>query len=237
MNGLWINKDLSEVTRIRATETQKCYNLLRKQKLKCKLNGTTIHYDNKSFDYDELHLLPVGCRPEDAQMVTCANDKSLCFQGAHAYVSNFHPAELTYENQLFSSAEQAFQWTKANQNNDTEKANMILDTDNPHVIKKLGEQVKTSHEWRQEEESILADIVKQKFLQNKNLLDRFVSSQHENYYECTVGSMRGCGSTINRIDLDPELLKGKNRFGEILKYLKMEFKAAPKEQEQDQVKK
>lgn len=222
--SLWVNKDLSEVSRIRSMEVRKCYNLLKKNKHKCKLLGASIELDNHTFEYKDLNKLPEGCRPENTQMIPCDNNTKLCFQGAHAYMSNFHAVPITYKDKQFSSAEQAFQWRKATHHNDQQAINKIMENDDPYVIKKIGEEITTSHNWKQDDEEILYEIVRQKFLQNKDILDRFVSSPYTEYYEGTVGSKWGCGSKLNRIDLDPEILKGKNKFGEILTQLKVDLR-------------
>lgn len=82
LRGLWINKDLSEVSRIRTMEVSKCYNLMKEQKIKCKLSGVTIEYNHKYYEHKDLHKLPNGCRLEDTQLITCEdsnNDTSLSF--------------------------------------------------------------------------------------------------------------------------------------------------------------
>lgn len=220
---LWINKDLSDASRIRSMEVRKCYNLMRKHKHKCQLVGSTIHFDFKVFEHKDLHKLPSGCTLEDTQLVVLEDKTSLCFQGSHAYVSNFYATEIEYMECLFTSSEQAFQWQKAIENNDHEAARAILETDDPYTIKKLGEGVTAAGSWVEREETILRGIVKQKFLQNEELYDRFTSSPYTSFYECTVGNKWGCGSKLNLIDLDPAILQGKNKFGEILNSLKKEF--------------
>lgn len=221
--SLWVNKDLSEVSRIRSMEVRKCYNLLRENKYKCKLMGSSIEMNNQIFEYKDLAKLPAGCRPENTQMIPCDNNTKLCFQGAHAYMSNFYAVPITYKDKQFTSAEQAFQWRKASHHNDIQAINKILENDDPYIIKKLGEDITTNHNWKQDEEEILFEIVRQKFLQNRDIFDRFVSSPYTEYFECTVGNKWGCGSKLNRIDLDPEVLKGKNKFGEILTQLKIDL--------------
>lgn len=232
ITSLWINKDLSDVTRIKSMEVRKCYNLMKSKKLKCQLSGSTITFNDKTYEHKDLKKLPEGCRLEDTQLITCEDNISLCFQGSHAYTSNFYPIEIDYKDQLFTSAEQAFQWSKATFHKEWDIANKILDTDDPYAIKKIIEDGTASERWKQKEEEILHEIVKQKFMQNEKIYNRFVSSTHTAYYKCTTGNKWGCGSRLNAIDLDPEKLKGKNKFGEILNSLKQEFKRIESAKEQ-----
>lgn len=170
--GLWINKDLSDASRIRTMEVRKCYNLMKQQKMKCKLSGATIEYNHRHYEHKDLHKLPEGCLLEDTQLVTCEDTNkrtSLCFQGSHAYVSNFYQTEIEYKDLMFISAEQAFQWAKATHCNDLCVAEKILEVDDPYVIKKLSEEIVIKNDWGLEEEQVLYEIVKQKFLQNQSL--------------------------------------------------------------------
>lgn len=82
------------------------------KKYKCQLNGATIDYNNRSYEHKDLNCLPEGCKLENTQMNPCDNNTRLCFQGAHAYVSNFYSAPIVYQDNYFTSAEQAFQWKK-----------------------------------------------------------------------------------------------------------------------------
>lgn len=55
------------------------------------------------------------------------------------------------------------------------------------MIKKEGSSVENSDKWREEEEEdILHEIVREKFMQNKDLMRKFQSEQYTNYYECTT---------------------------------------------------
>lgn len=62
-----------------------------------------------------------------------------------------------------------------------------------------------------------------KFLQNKELLRRFQSEKYTKYYECTTDLNWGGGFKLDAVDLDPEAIKGRNRFGLILTDLKGEL--------------
>lgn len=87
-----------------------------------------------------------------------------------------------------------FNGKKTCHNKDYAAASKIPENDDPYVIKSIGEDITTEHSWRQDQEEILYGIVQQKFLQNKDIHDRFLSSPYTEYYECTVGNKWGCGS-------------------------------------------
>lgn len=79
----------------------------------------------------------------------------------YAFVSNFYQTEIAYQRNIFTSAEQAFQWKKAKHNKDGYVAERIRDIDDPYTIKKIGEEVSVVHSWRIIEEETLHEIVKQ----------------------------------------------------------------------------
>lgn len=219
---LWINKDLTDLTRQRTNAVRKCYNRLKDSKTKCQMQGSAIKLNGKDYSYNELEKLPEGARPSDCQIVIHDED-SVCFAGANAYYSNFYPAALRYQSRYFTSSEQAFQWRKARFHKDTEAEYNILKTSDPYRIKREAASIEERDEWKYEEESILHEIVKEKFLQNKDLLEKFTSEEYTKYYECTTDIKWGCGFRLDSINLDPQLLRGRNRFGIILADLKREL--------------
>lgn len=221
---LWINKDLTDTTRQRSTTVRKCFNRLKDQKVKCQMQGSAIKMNGKNYGFDNLDSLPIGARPSDCQTMAY-DENSMCFAGPKAIYSNFYPAPLRYKSRYFTSSEQAFQWRKANHHKDTNAEKKILETADPFQIKKAGASVETEAQWKFDEESILHEIVREKFLQNKDIYRKFTSEQYTNYYECTTDTYWGCGCKIDAIDIDPETIKGKNRFGIILADLKREFTA------------
>lgn len=219
---LWINKDLTDTTRQRSSAVRKCYNRLKDHKQKCQMQGATIKLNGTDYGYNDLDKLPEGFKPSDCQTLAY-DDNSMCFAGPKAYYSNFYPAPLRYQSRFFVSSEQAFQWRKANFHKDTEAERKILETSDPYKIKKEGSLVENSDNWKLEEETILYEIVKEKFLQNRDLLRKLLNEQYSNYYECTSDTKWGCGFKLDAIDLDPETIRGKNRFGIILADLKREL--------------
>lgn len=111
--NLWINRDHPDLTRRQSANTRRCYNLMRANNHKCTLQGTSITYAGKVYQYKELNNLPIGSRLEDTRLIECNDGQGICFQTELAYLSNFYNSPFYYKDKLFVSAEQAFQWAKA----------------------------------------------------------------------------------------------------------------------------
>lgn len=208
--NLWINKDLTDLSRQRNTTVRRCFNRLKDKKVKCQIQGPAIKLNGKDYGHNDLESLPEGSRPSDCQTVIY-DESSICFAGAKAYYSNFYPATVRYHSRCFTSSEQAFQWRKAQYHSDAEAERKILETSDPYKIKRESSAIETSKEWTLEEEGILHEIVREKFIQNKDLLRRFREEPYTKYYECTTDNKWGCGFHLDAINIDTEELRGKNR--------------------------
>lgn len=98
--NLWINRDHPDLTRKQSSNARKCFNLMKLNKHKCTLSGTSITFNGKVYQYKDLNKLPMGSRLEDTKMFECDDGAGLCFQGDLSYLSNFHSAPLYFKNKL-----------------------------------------------------------------------------------------------------------------------------------------
>lgn len=220
--NLWINRDQPDLTRKQSANARKCFNLMKLNKHKCTLSGTSITYNGKVHHYKDLNKLPKGSRLEDTRMIECNDGKDVCFQGDLSYLSNFHSAPLFYKNKHFEHSEQAFQWSKAVTSNDLERARLILSLEDPVAIKHLGDEVTPSEQWALSEINTLRLITYLKFTQNKSLGDRLRNCTFENFYECTTSTYWGTGFKLplNTREIDTSKFEGENHSGIILKNVK-----------------
>jgi hypothetical protein len=83
--------------------------------------------------------------------------------------SNWYPSKFTWNEITFSCGEQYMMYRKAMLFNDTEVAQLILETTDPSVQKSLGRQVRNFNreEWDRENIDIMVDGLYQKFIQNE----------------------------------------------------------------------
>lgn len=216
LKHLWINRDHPEITRCQIANTRRCYNLMKTNGHACKMQGTSITFENQVYHYKDLNSLPEGSRLEDTWLITCDDGKGLCFSGELCYVSNFYPSPIVYKRTPFLSAEQAFQWDKAQTCGNYISAQQIIECADPVETKRIGDLVEPTDPWSQNEEEILKKIVTEEFVQNRHLCQRLLNSGFEKFYECTTSTKWGTGQTISSRDIDSSTFVGENRFGKIL---------------------
>lgn len=219
---LWFNKDQADTTRRRISLVKRCHALCRKHKYEATLKGETITLDGINYKYSDLTLLPEKCRPEDTKMAYTEDGTGVGFHSEHVYLSNFYPCKVEYEGRIFSSAEQAFQFSKLISAGYTKLANEVMVTDNPHEQKQTGGKITPTEAWYAGEVEVLKNIVQNKFEQNDLLKKRLMTSPYSNFYEMTTSLKWATGvATINtNKPLTVTSFKGENHHGQILKELK-----------------
>lgn len=88
------------------------------------------------------------------------------FKGHRDMLSNMHRCLVNYDDYTFTSAEQAYQHTKAIYCHRPDLAHRIFHCQCPYQIKALGKLVKTNRIWYQNRVRILRLIVRAKLQQN-----------------------------------------------------------------------
>lgn len=221
---LWINRDQNDNTRRKYSLIKSCFKILKEKGHPCSLKGARISLNGKYYDYDMLNLLPEGCRPENVRSKIFDDGMSLAFASEHSYCSNFAPAPIKYKGRYYTSAEHAYQATKARMSGYKKLADAIKDIHNPYYVKKLSGGIEKAEEWDSMAEEVMEEIMKEKFIQNPHLMERLVSSTYSDFYEMTTDRKWGTGFKImGNKPIDPRLFKGKNITGQILRKLKNEF--------------
>lgn len=221
---LWINRDQNENTRRKYSLIKSCFKLLKENGHPCSLKGAVISLNGKPFDYDKLNLLPEGCRPENVKSKILDDGMSIAFASEHSYCSNFAPAPIKYKGRLYTSAEHAYQATKARMSGYKKLADAIRDIHNPYYVKKLSVGIDKADEWDAMSEEIMEEIMREKFTQNPHLMERLTESTYSDFYEMTTDKKWGTGMKImGNKPIDPRLFKGKNVTGQILRKLKNQF--------------
>lgn len=222
---LWFNKDQADATRRKTSLIKRCFALCKKHKYEATLKGDTIQLNGKSYKYTDLNLLPENCRPENTRMTYTEDGLGIGFNSEFVYLSNFYPCRVHYNNNTYSSAEQAFQHSKLIAEGYTNLASEVMDSDNPYEQKQTGGKIMPSESWIKSEVKVLKDIVKSKFEQNPAIRRRLLNSTFTKFYEMTTSLKWGTG--IGNININKplieETLRGENRLGRILKEIKEEL--------------
>lgn len=92
------------------------------------------------------------------------------FTGDYYFLSNFYPADITYNGLTYKNAEAAFQAQKC-----LEMSTSFTDLQ-PAQAKRLGRRVKLRQDWESVKLGIMYDIVYVKFTANADLKDKLMAT-------------------------------------------------------------
>ena len=140
-------------------------------------------------------------------------EKITGFRGEYSFLSNFYPAEVTYEGLTYQNNEAAFQAQKT-----LDAAEKASFTDlNPRTAKARGRRVLLREDWEQVKDSIMEEIVRAKFSQHPDLKEQLLSTGDTELVEGNAWNDRYWG-------VDLRTGKGENHLGIILMKVRSELK-------------
>lgn len=114
--------------------------------------------------------------------------KTIWFSGPDDPLSNLYPIkeELYIFEELFSSAEEAYQTMKADFHNDKKSRAKIRRASDAVEIKQIGKHIKTTEEWKNEKDEVMKNIAMEKYKQCKKYREKLMSiSLSDNIAEAT----------------------------------------------------
>lgn len=123
------------------------------------------------------------------------------FRGKYFFLSNFYNVKVMYNGLSYLNNEAAFQAQK-----DPTRVKEFLNL-NPSEAKRLGRRVKLRADWEKVKDDIMTEIVRNKFIQNKNLMQKLLDTKDEELIEGNTWNDRYWGVCDG---------KGKNILGKIL---------------------
>ncbi|MBO5524148.1 MAG: NADAR family protein [Roseburia sp.] len=147
----------------------------------------------------------------------------------NGYLSNWFMSQFEVDGVKFSSMEQYMMYKKAQLFQDDERMSGIMATCDVAEIKSLGRKVQGFDDdiWNENKYRIVKEGIKQKFVQNEELLEKLLSTGDEILAECAVrDTIWGIGLSMgdNR-RTDKKQWKGKNLLGKALMEVRDELKS------------
>lgn len=222
---LWINRDQSENAKRRHALVKACYKLMIKHAFLCSMKGSIITYRKKQFSYESLSLLPDQCTPQWVKSRKTSDGTGLCYFSEHTYCSNFAPATIRHNGCLYTSVEHAYQILKVKDAGYSELAAEMTGMTDPYKIKALGDGITPSKEWKNVEEQIMEELIRNKFQQNEKLRKKLLGDRYSSYYEMTHDTRWATRTriTASTDKIDVASLKGDNLQGQIVTRIKSEL--------------
>ena len=133
------------------------------------------------------------------------------FRGKYYFLSNFYTAPVEYDGLLYQNNEAAFQSVKCINKKDRKQFTNLP----PNKAKGLGRRVKLRNDWEEVKDRVMYDIVKDKFIRNKDLKEKLLATgdrylEEGNWWNDTYWGV--CNG------------KGQNKLGAILMQVREEIK-------------
>lgn len=94
------------------------------------------------------------------------------FRGAYRFLSNFFPAEVSYEGAIYPSVENAFQAAKCM----SASERVVFAVCNPAEAKRFGRRVRLRPDWEQVKLDIMRRLVTDKFARSSELRRRLLAT-------------------------------------------------------------
>lgn len=181
--------------------------------------------EGRAYRYETLYLLPRALQL--CNVKTRLVGDGLGFQGEASFLSNFFPTTIRIEDEVFSCAEQAYQFFKTRTCKRDDRATKILGLSNPRDIKAAGDDITSTSVWEQHKERFMWSIVFKKFLQNDEIRRKLIDTGEITLYECTRNRWWGSGYKLDSPEWATTKCPGLNKMGSIL----MEVRAALRKME------
>ena len=184
---------------------------------KCKLQGASLEIKGKKITTKTLHKLP---KELDVFTITSKkHDNVIGFFGELNALSNFHPAEFEIDGIKFPTSEHYIQYTKAIAFGDNSTAANILGANTPSDSKSLGWTVANfdKEKWDKSAKTLCQPGLREKFHQNKHLLDTLLRTKDHILVESAKDNVWGTGIALARDDwYDDTLWHSQGILGEML---------------------
>lgn len=132
-------------------------------------------------------------------------DKITSFREEYAFLSNFYPCQVTWEDETYPTVEHAFQAAKTH---DVDERATIRNARGPVDAKRMGRRVSLRQDWDEVKVSVMETLIRDKF-SDPRLRDRLLSTGDAALIEGNTWGDRYWG-------IDIRTGKGSNRLGRIL---------------------
>ena len=217
-NKLYINEDFPQEVEKKRSFLRPYVKAAYKHDMKATLLGDTLLVNGLKYTVDELDTLPEPIRPEHTVVKTEGGVTT--FFRKDAFLSNFHPSQMTIDNENYSCVEQYYMAKKAETFGDKEAKTQIMNSQNPHEINFLGKNVNNFNQatWNESSYKIMKTAVNAKFHQNDKLAKLLKNTGNNKIGEGSSKDLVwGTGVSVFHVDaVNTSKWTGKNLLGKIL---------------------
>ena len=153
------------------------------------------------------------------------------FGGESDILSNLHPCPVTWQELNFASAEHAYTYAKAIDNNRKDIAVNMTRSRDPQEAKRESRKIVTTNGWKEKRTEIMKEVVEAKLKGNEDVGKELLSTGERVLAEAVTGQDNWGTGLSKRVsqNTDPEMWPGKNTLGRI--YMDMREKLRQQEEE------
>lgn len=190
--------------------------------ISAKIEKGGLRVDGKYYGPNRFTQLPDDIKPQSIRTKQTVNG-GLAFASEWTPLSNMYPCKFVYQDMLFESSEQCFQYQKAIHDEEDLLASEIFALSNAYDCKKSGDSFTPSPGWNDACEDEMKRILRAKFEQNKDIRHFLLNTKDATLYKATKGDYWGIDLALNSKEAHEEAGTGKNRLGLILMALRSEM--------------
>lgn len=221
--GIYIKPDLPIAMTQRRSFLAKSLGGAKEEDKDAKLVKDKLLYKGNMYTIDNIHEAGIQERGH-----TITTDTHVRFYGYPSKFSNFHRTRIQMNGRVFSSAEQAFQFFKADRRGDRDTAGRILRESHPVVIKRLARHLAPRNEQEERTDlDIMYAVVKNKFQQNTVLREALLQTTNLDIVECNpYDKFYSCGLGLQHPTHDNPnpTYPGRNHLGKIMQTIRRELR-------------
>ena len=191
-------------------------------------NDTYIHHDKLTikgvtYTVNNIHTLPRELNP--VMLSTRRDGDTIFFWSANSPFSNHHPCVFVCDDVRYNCSEQYYMHQMAIKANDTQRANAIMEADDPVTQKHIARDVVKPKEWIKLASAVMMNGLRAKFLQNPTLSDYLTKTKDYQLAEASpYDTYWGIGLSFDSpVKSDAQNWKGKNQLGRLLVDLREEI--------------
>ena len=191
-------------------------------------NDTYIHHDKLTikgvtYTVNNIHTLPRELNP--VMLSTRRDGDTIFFWSANSPFSNHHPCVFVCDDVRYNCSEQYYMHQMAIKANDTQRANAIMEADDPVTQKHIARDVVKPKEWIKLAPAVMMNGLRAKFLQNPTLSDYLTKTKDYQLAEASpYDTYWGIGLSFDSpVKSDAQNWKGKNQLGRLLVDLREEI--------------
>lgn len=213
--GIFINDDVSEITRRQRDEFRSVATLARNQGSSIKLHSDGLVIDGQKFKHDEAELLPAKFSLAQAKTVEIGED--IYFHSEHSFLSNFYPSSIVVEDgTVYQTAEHYYQAEKCRGLGSDWQLDLILKAQTPLDAKRIADRLIEGPNWRNDKLGVMEKIIQMKFDQNQDLAKKLQQTGSASLHEATADTYFGIGVNIHAREIKDKSYRGLDKLGQIL---------------------